>query len=930
MTLKYLIHQFTYPRRRAIAGLCAVGLLLAIDATGQTTVLSTGHTDLALDYDDAGDTWDLHVGSDTTGLEYNASNVILQAKSLALTTVPSGTNFSFLGAAGTPIWILPQTQNEELLYLGYGGDGIPLGVFVSDQVTVKLLSLSGPGDFFSYKVDGFGNPTVYFNTRNGITTNDQITVQAGGDAHLNWAFTKAGTYRMVLQASGVLVNGHVTTTSPPVTYTFQVVTPAILATGHTDLALDYSDTDGTWDFHVGSDTFGLEFAANEVFLEAKAAALTTIPTNANFSFLGHAGDPITILPQTQDEELLYLGYGGDGIPDGVFVGNQVKVTLKGVTGPGDFFSYKVDGFGTPTVYFNTRDGINSNDFVTVQSGGDAHLNWAFTVPGIYVVTLEASGTLVAGNTPTSSGPVTFFFEVLPPTILSTGHTDLALDYLDTDDTWNFHVGSDSTGLEYRANEVILQVNSEAKTNVPSGSSFSFLGTAGAPIWILPQVQDEELLYLGYGGDGIPEGVFTNNQVKVTLKSVIGPGDFFSYKVDGFGNPAVYFNTRDGITSSDSVTVQSGGDAHLNWAFTAAGTYKVVLQASGTLTNGNPTASPLVTFTFSVIPPTVLLTNEHVDLRVEYNPAGSNVLTIVASDEDHHVKYPSNEVHLVVNANGELTLPAGTPFGNEGDPIWIIPQSQDPTLLYLGISAEGVPISTFSGNLDFRLKKFDGPGNFFLWQANGGGGLTVYMNTTDGISDSDETQPIIPSHSHYNWGFTTNGTYHLTLQTSGLRIGDTTNVYSPLTTFTFDVLPLPVAPTPTPFQLWQAIHWPTSTSDFIKGPGADPDGDGRPNILEYAFGLNPNEPDTSQLPAFSFTPVSGTNYGSLSYTHVKSATDISYAVVATSNLGTPIWTQLTNVVSVIDQGDTEVITVRDALPTNLAPTRFYQLRILSLY
>jgi hypothetical protein len=56
---------------------------------------------------------------------------------------------------------------------------------------------------------------------------------------------------------------------------------------------------------------------------------------------------------------------------------------------------------------------------------------------------------------------------------------------------------------------------------------------GSPVWILPQVQNEDLLYLGYGGDGIPDGVFVGNQVKVALKNVTGPGSFFSYGAGSF-------------------------------------------------------------------------------------------------------------------------------------------------------------------------------------------------------------------------------------------------------------------------------------------------------------------------------------------------------------------------------------------------------------
>src|SRR5438094_871475 len=78
-----------------------------------------------------------------------------------------------------------------------------------------------------------------------------------------------------------------------------------LAHGHTDLAIDYDKTAGTWDFHVGSDTLGVEFPPDEVVLKVKPAVQTTVPTNAKFAFLGAAGSPVWILPQAQNEELLY-------------------------------------------------------------------------------------------------------------------------------------------------------------------------------------------------------------------------------------------------------------------------------------------------------------------------------------------------------------------------------------------------------------------------------------------------------------------------------------------------------------------------------------------------------------------------------------------------------------------------------------------------
>ncbi|MCW5558881.1 MAG: choice-of-anchor M domain-containing protein [Verrucomicrobiae bacterium] len=566
-----------------------------------------------------------------------------------------------------------------------------------------------------------------------------------------------------------------------------------LGRGHTDLALDYDAAGKAWNVHVGSDLTGAEFAADEVILKVKPGAQTSVPSGANFAFLGSAGAPVWILPQAQNEDLLYLGYGGEDLPDGVFAGNQVNVTLQSVTGPGDFFSYRVDGLGIPQVLFNTRDGISAADVATVQAGGDAHLNWAFSQPGDYTVVLEVSGTLVEGNAVTSSGPIAFTFTVGGgPKILAEGHTDLAIDYSADADAWDVHVGSDALEEAYDADDLILQVNGEAKSTIPADDKFAFLGNAGDPVWILPQAQNEQLLYLGYGGDGLPDGIFTGNQVTVTLQSVTGPGDFFSYRVDGFGTPQVLFNTRDGIGAAAVATVQAGGDAHLNWAFTQPGDYAVVVEVSATLVEGSrAVSSGPVTYSFSVLNPVVQLAAEHVDLRVLYTAEATNPISFVARDEDHHINYSTNECVLLVNEGGKLTLPAGTPFGNEGDLLYVLPQSQNPDLLYLGISTEGIPGGVFSGNLNVRLKSVAGPGSFYVWQASSFGDFDVKMNSADGITDADQTTPLIGSHEHYNWGFTAPGVYQVTFQITGRRAGDTADLASPLTTFTFHVLPLPV-------------------------------------------------------------------------------------------------------------------------------------------
>ncbi|MEO8426588.1 MAG: TIGR03769 domain-containing protein [Verrucomicrobiota bacterium] len=99
-----------------------------------------------------------------------------------------------------------------------------------------------------------------------------------------------------------------------------------------------------------------------------------------------------------------------------------------------------------------------------------------------------------------------------------------------------------------------------------------------------------------------------------------------------------------------------------------------------------------------------------------------------------------------------------------------------------------------------MKAVDGPRQFGLWQNPSPGGYDIQMDSADGIDATDVHTQIIGSHEHFNWGFTTNGVYNVTFQLSGQRAGETTNIISLDTTFTFNVLPLPTNALPTTIQL----------------------------------------------------------------------------------------------------------------------------------
>ena len=184
-------------------------------------ILTREHTDVGVGFEDGA--LNLHVHDETNDREFAPGEVTLRINSPSRTTVPGAASFGFLGAPGSSIWILPNVQNPELLFLGIGAEEIEAGQFVGDSLSIRLRRVDGPGAFALYDLDSFGNPTIFMNSRDGISATDSFRVNAGAHGDLNWAFSSPGNYEIDFEASGVLVSGNANLTTGPVTYHFQVV-----------------------------------------------------------------------------------------------------------------------------------------------------------------------------------------------------------------------------------------------------------------------------------------------------------------------------------------------------------------------------------------------------------------------------------------------------------------------------------------------------------------------------------------------------------------------------------------------------------------------------------------------------------------------------------------------------------------------------------
>ncbi|OKJ73245.1 hypothetical protein AMK30_19340 [Streptomyces sp. CB02460] len=187
-----------------------------------------------------------------------------------------------------------------------------------------------------------------------------------------------------------------------------------------------------------------------------------------------------------------------------------------------------------------------------------------------------------------------------PVPLDHGHVDVVgLAYEDGSLEIAVHDESGAEEVEYAPEDVTLRALPGAKTTIPADPAYSFLGTAGKPVWILPEVQNPDLLWAGFGAEELETGVLQDDEVDVSFLSVKGPGRLAVYTDDVFGEPeTVLVNSGDGLP--DTVEVQAGDHTHANWAFTRAGTYTVKVRAAAHLAaDGSPVSSRTVTYAFEV-------------------------------------------------------------------------------------------------------------------------------------------------------------------------------------------------------------------------------------------------------------------------------------------------------------------------------------------
>lgn len=199
--------------------LIVVALTSSICAYSQTFIQS-GHVDIGIGYEDKA--FDLHVHQEEpVDQEFAPGEAVFAIGPAAAGVSPGGPFTSFLGSAGTPVWTLRTTENEQLPFLGFGTEELTASDW-SGNITLSLKAVSGPGTFSIWGTSGFGAPELKMTTADGIASDDRLLLVTGSHGHFNVGFSAPGDYLVTLEASGThLIDG--LRTSDPATYRFQVI-----------------------------------------------------------------------------------------------------------------------------------------------------------------------------------------------------------------------------------------------------------------------------------------------------------------------------------------------------------------------------------------------------------------------------------------------------------------------------------------------------------------------------------------------------------------------------------------------------------------------------------------------------------------------------------------------------------------------------------
>ncbi|TDC60160.1 hypothetical protein E1258_15655 [Micromonospora sp. KC207] len=184
------------------------------------------------------------------------------------------------------------------------------------------------------------------------------------------------------------------------------------------------------------------------------------------------------------------------------------------------------------------------------------------------------------------------------TELATGHVDIGPRYVDNQWTVLIHDGTRARPVWRDPDEALLRVSDAALQTVPDDPAYAFLGVdAGKRVYVVPQVQNQDVVWLGWNTQDPRVMQSIDRGVTLTLLGVHGPGTLTTYLQSGnFAAPQPLWRSTE--STEQSFWAEVNTHTHANWVFSAPGVYLVAVKVSADLINGE-TVSATRTLRFAV-------------------------------------------------------------------------------------------------------------------------------------------------------------------------------------------------------------------------------------------------------------------------------------------------------------------------------------------
>ena len=180
--------------------------------SNEASEISVGHVDLGPRLIDGQWRAGLRHDAESGAVCRDPNQTVLRVSDAAMMTAPDSADYPFLAdVAGKPVYVVPQTQNPSVVWLGWNTQDPAVTATIDRGLTMRVGPVSGPGRAWLFLQSGtFGKPLLLADS--GAAPGD-VWIDSGTHVHANWAFSAPGTYTATVTFLGTTTAGEAVSAS---------------------------------------------------------------------------------------------------------------------------------------------------------------------------------------------------------------------------------------------------------------------------------------------------------------------------------------------------------------------------------------------------------------------------------------------------------------------------------------------------------------------------------------------------------------------------------------------------------------------------------------------------------------------------------------------------------------------------------------------